>query len=161
MTLPPIDPDSIDTFWRQYLATSDLPHDTLYADAFHFGDHPELVDELLELVVGGRKRATASGLAELEAADLPVPCVGDRWVVCDGQSRPRIVGLTTEIRIGPLQSVDEAFAWDEGEGDRTRADWLDQHEAYFKRTYAAAGLHYHDDIDVVFERFDVVYQAEH
>lgn len=156
MALPPIDPVAIDTFWREYRATV-LPDDATYADAFHFGDHPTLVDELLELVLSGRKRATASGLAELESAGLPVPQVGDQWIVCDGRSRPRLVGTTTDVRVGSLQSVDDAFAFDEGEGDRTRADWLHQHEVYFQRTYTAAGLDYHRDIDVVFERFDVVY----
>lgn len=157
MTLPPIDPAAVDAFWQRFVATADVAAGTRYADAFHFGDHPRLVDELLGLVLDGRKRATASGLAELEAANLPIPCVGDHWIVCDGQSRPRVVGITTDVRIGPLQSVDDQFAWDEGEGDRTRDDWLHQHRIYFRRTYAAAGLDYHDDIDVVFERFDIVH----
>lgn len=159
MTLPPIDPEALDSFWREYLATTDLPDDTTYSDAFHFGDHPQLVDDLLGLVLIGQKRATATGLAELEHEGLPIQQVGDRWIVCDGRSRPRIVGLTTDVRIGSLQSVDDQFAWDEGEDDRTRATWLEQHTIYFERTYEAAGLDFHDHIDVVFERFDVVYQS--
>ena len=157
MSLPPIDPDVIDAFWNEYLTTVGLPDGTRYSDAFHFGDHPRLVDELLELVLIGRKRATASGRAELEVAELPVPRVGERWIVCDGRSSPRIVGITTDVRIGSLQSVDDQFAWDEGEDDRTRDEWLRQHEIYFQRIYEASGLDYHDDIDVVFERFDIVY----
>lgn len=157
MTLPPIDPAALDTFWRRYLDTTDLPDDTGYSDAFHFGDHPTMADELLDLVLSGRKRATASGLAELEAADQPVPRVGDRWIVCDGQSRPRVVGITTDVRIGPLSSVDDDFAWVEGEGDRTRDDWLRMHTGYFERAYKTADLDFHDDIDVVFERFDIAH----
>jgi uncharacterized protein YhfF len=157
MSVPPIDPAAVESFWREYLASTDLSDDVTCTDAFHFGDHPQLVDELLDLVLAGRKRATASGLAELEAANLPIPRVGDRWIVCDGRSRPRVVGITTDVRIGSLQSVDDEFAWDEGEGDRTRDDWLREHDGYFRRTYTAAGLDYHRDIDVVFERFDIVY----
>jgi uncharacterized protein YhfF len=62
------------------------------------------------------------------------------------------------VRIGPLSSVDDAFARDEGEGDHTRAYWLDAHARYFSRTLAAAGLAFHPDIPVVFERFTVRYQ---
>ena len=32
----------------------------------------------------------------------------------------------------PLDQVDEAFGWDEGEGERTREDWLAQHTLYFE-----------------------------
>ena len=66
---------------------------------------------------------------------------------------------TTDVRIGPLSSVDDAFAWDEGEGDRTTLFyWLDAHTRYFSRTLPAAGLAFHPDIPVVFERFAVRYQ---
>jgi uncharacterized protein YhfF len=63
------------------------------------------------------------------------------------------------VRVGPLSSVDDQFAWDEGEGDRTRADWLEGHTTYFKRSHAAAGIPFHPDIPVVFERFEVLYQV--
>lgn len=94
----------------------------------------ELADELIELVLRGQKRATAGSLAEYESEGAALPKVGDRWIACDGQGRPRAVIETTEVRVGPLSSVDEQFAWDEGEGDRTRADWLRSHTAYFTRT---------------------------
>jgi uncharacterized protein YhfF len=53
--------------------------------------------------------------------------------------------------------VDEAFAWDEGEGERTREWWLDAHRAYMRRVFARRGLEYDDRRDVVFERFAVVW----
>jgi uncharacterized protein YhfF len=43
------------------------------------------------------------------------------------------------------QRVDDAFAWYEGEGDHTRAYWLDAHTRYFSRTLATAGLAFHPD----------------
>ena len=48
----------------------------------------------------------------------------------DGEGRPRFIWRTTEVTIKPLPQVDEAFAWDEGEGDRTRDWWLDAHRRY-------------------------------
>ncbi len=54
-------------------------------------------------------------------------------------------------------SVDEAFAWDEGEDDRTRASWLDEHRAFFGRLAERGGFPMHDDIETVFERFQVVW----
>jgi uncharacterized protein YhfF len=60
----------------------------------------------------------------------------------------------------PLIGVDGAFAWDEGEGDRTRASWLDNHRRYFSRQAAREGFVMHDGIATVFERFEVVWPPE-
>jgi len=80
--------------------------------------------------------------------------VGDYWVACDGSGLPAAVIRTTDIRVGPLSSVDHQFAWDEGEGDRSR--WLDAHTRCFARAYAAMGREMHPDIEVVFERFELL-----
>ena len=47
---------------------------------------------------------------------------------------------------------------DEGEGDRTRATWLADHEAYFRRELSGLDLPFDPDMPTVFERFDVVYR---
>jgi uncharacterized protein YhfF len=64
---------------------------------------------------------------------------------------------STDVRVGPLSSVDESFAWDEGEGDRTRDDWLRMHRDYFRRALAKLGQPFDDEIEVVFERFELDY----
>jgi uncharacterized protein YhfF len=48
---------------------------------------------------------------------------------------------------------------DEGEGDRTRAWWLDAHTRFFTRQCAAMGWTFCDDTGVVFERFELVWPA--
>jgi uncharacterized protein YhfF len=67
---------------------------------------------------------------------------------------------TTELRIGRLDSVDDASAQDEGEGDRTRAGWLAGHLRCSTRTLAAPGRSWDDGLEVVFERFRVVRPPE-
>jgi hypothetical protein len=64
------------------------------------------------------------------------------------------------MRIGPLSSVDAAFAWDEGEGDRTLVSWLHDHEAFFRRFLPTIGLQFDPDMPTVFERFDVLYSEQ-
>lgn len=145
-------------FWQRYLASVGKEQSEGPTDVACFGDNVELADELLELVLRGQKRATAGTLAEYEREGVALPEVGDRWIACDGQGRPRAVIETTEVRVGPLSSVDEQFAWDEGEGERTRADWLGSHTVYFTRTHATLGIPFHPEIPVAFERFEVVYQ---
>ena len=125
-----------------------------------FGDSPALADELLRLVLASTKRATAGLVADFASAGEPLPRIGGHWIVCDSTGAPRAVLRSTDLRLGPLSSVDDAFAWDEGEGDRTRASWLEGHERYFRRTQAARGEEWSDDLEVLFERFRVVWPPE-
>lgn len=157
--LPELDRAAADVFWSEFLFLVGEDSETAYTDLTTFGDSVELADELIALVLEGRKRATAGSLAEYELEGIPVPQVGDRWIVCDGRGRPRAILETTDIRVGALSSVDDQFAWDEGEGDRTRADWLRGHTSYFTRSHAELGIPFHDDIPVAFERFEVLHQV--
>ena len=75
----------------------------------------------------------------------------------DGEGRARFILRCTEITIKPLSQVDKAFAWDEGEGDRTRDWWLAAHRRYFTRQASREGFELDDDILTVFERFEVVW----
>jgi uncharacterized protein YhfF len=153
-----VDPLAVRAFWERALNAVGLDPATPAPAASCFGDTVELADELIDLVLAGTKRATASSVEHLEVDGEPVPEVGGLWIATDGSMRPRALLETTDVRIGPLSSVDDAFAWDEGEGDRTRGDWLDAHTRYFLRTLPIAGLAFHLDIPVVFERFMVRYE---
>lgn len=154
--LEPVDMEAVRDYWRTFERTHGLDGSLEFADAFQFGDSFEVANELADLVVNGPKRATCGTMAELEATNAPVPAVGDYWVACDGSGRPAAVIRTTDVRVGPLSSVDDQFAWDEGEGDRSRAYWLDAHTQCFGRALTAIGREMGPDIEVVFERFELL-----
>jgi uncharacterized protein YhfF len=156
---PPLRRDEALALWREYLAATGQPAGEEPA-VERFGDSSALSDELLGLVLVGTKRATAGLVADFLDEGEPLPRIGGLWVACDGAGVPRAVLRSVELRLGRLDSVDDAFAWDEGEGDRTRADWLEQHLRYFRRTEAARGREWSDDAQVVFERFRVVWPPE-
>ncbi len=86
-------------------------------ESFAFGDSPELMDELLELVLIGKKTATCWAASEGDKG----AAVGKRWIAKDGQGRPSVVLETVELARRRLGEVDAAFAHDEGEGDRSLA----------------------------------------
>ncbi len=145
--------------WAAYRdAHPDVPDEPLVVEAF--GDSPELADELIAFVVDGPKRATAGMVAEFRAEGEPLPRLGGHWIACDGSGVPRAVLRTVELRLGPLSSVDEKFAWDEGEYERTLESWLDGHRRYFRRACADLGLEFTDEIELCFERFRVVWPPE-
>ena len=154
------DPGEVAAFWGRFLATASLEASLPEPSVWCFGDTPELADKLIDLFLNGPKRATAGALAEYAADDDPLPEVGDLSIVTDGAMRPRAVIETTDVRVGPLSSVDDQFAWDEGEGDRSRQWWLAAHTRYFSRVFARMGLEFHPDIPVAFERFVVRYRED-
>ncbi len=150
-------PAEVDAFWQRFLAATGRADDTPQPEAWPFGDSVELADELLALVLDGTKRATAGAVAEHEAESDPLPEVGDLEIAMDGAMRPRVVLQFTDVRVGPLSSVDDRFAYDEGEGDRSRAYWLDAHTNFFQRFLPTLGIEFDPDMPTVFQRFDVVY----
>ena len=158
MDIAAADQPAVDAMWASYVAASGYGGPLV--TAFAFGDSAELADELGLLVLHGPKRATAGLLQVFEAEDEPLPLVDDRCLVLGGDGRPLAVVRTTDVRVGPLSSVDDAFAWDEGEGDRTRAWWWDAHTRFFTRLCRAMGVPFSEDIAVVFERFEVVWPPE-
>lgn len=122
--------------------------------AFAFGDSPQMQDELLDFVRAGSKRATAAAAEDAAAWRAPAP--GQHWGLLDGRGVAHFVAQTVEVTRGRLVDVTPAFAWDEGEYDRTRESWLDVHRSFFRRE----GFADPDDLDVVFERFRVVWPEE-
>ena len=151
--LPPSEPTTrTDAFWRAF---ADATRASGGYDVVAFGDSAGMANELAQLVLTGPKRATAGLLRDF--GDEPLPVVGNHVVLIDGAGTPRAIWRTTDVRVGPLDSVDESFAWDEGEGERTRDDWLRMHRRFFERQAAEEGFVMHDGIETVFERFQVVW----
>jgi len=114
--------------------------------AFGFGDTPELMDEMARLVLDGKKTATCWA-----ASEGPKTQVGKRWVVRDGSGIPVAVIETVELTQRRFDEVDAAFAFDEGEDDRTLASWRRAHQNYFGRQGTFA-----PDMPLFCERFRLV-----
>ncbi len=148
----------IEAFWETFKAAAGVTHNEYVVVSF--GDTPAMEDNLAALVGRGTKRATASLLRDYVGGDEPMPRVGDLALVVDGSRAPCCIYRITRVDVTPLSAVDERFAWDEGEGDRTLAWWMDAHHAFFRRQAAREDFLFHDEIEVVLERFEVVWTAE-
>jgi uncharacterized protein YhfF len=116
-------------------------------ESFSFGDNPKLADELLELVLIERKTATCWAASEGDKGVVP----SKRWIVKDGQGRPSAILETVELTRRRFGDVDAGFAYDEGEGDRTLADWREAHTAYFTRRGE-----FSPDMELYCERFKLI-----
>ena len=116
-------------------------------ESFTFGDGPDLANELIALVLNGTKRATCWA----ESQGLLSAEVGKLMVAKDGQGAPRAVLRTVELKKRRFDQVDESFAYDEGEGDRSLRHWRAAHTRYFTRLKLFA-----PDMMLWCERFELV-----
>lgn len=158
----PMDRDAAAAFWSAYCdAHPDAARAAPDYTVEHFGDSPRLADELLDLVLSGRKRATAELVADFIARGESVPRIGSHWIACDSSGAPRIVIRSTELRIGGFRSCDAAFAADEGEDDGSLDSWRREHRKYWTRVSAARGSSWSEEDEIVFERFSVVWPPAH
>jgi uncharacterized protein YhfF len=117
-----------------------------------FAEPGALRDRLVELVLSGRKRATAALVSEWEAAGDPFE-VGRRWAVVDSANRRVGVVETTELRIGTFADVDWDWIVDAGEGEQSIEEWQENYLAQYERMTGARPTL---TTPVVYERFRLV-----
>ena len=142
----------IEAFWTAFVAATGI--NGAY-EAWAFGDPslPDLATELALLVRDGPKRATAGLASDYEDADETLSEIGDLSVILDGEGSPICVIRTTAVEIRRFGDVDAAFAWDEGEGDRTLEWWRRAHLWFFEQQ----GTPIDDDTLMVLERFELLW----
>lgn len=125
-------------------------------EAWAFGDAPDL---LAELVCRGIKTATASAYPLYEVEGEPVPQVGEYSVILDSQENAVCIIRTTKVTIVPFREVSPEHAYKEGEDDRSLESWRAVHRDFFmEELKEAEGLEFTEDMPVVCEEFEVVYQ---
>ena len=149
-------------FWKRYLASlpADHPHRSARPDAFAFGDSDSLANQLAALVVSGKKQATASLAIEFTSLNEPVPKAGDPSIVLWAGGLPAAIIEHVEVRHVAFQSVDEAFAASEGEGDCTLAWWRAAHREYFSRVCQRLGGEFNETTPVICQRFRLVWKED-
>jgi uncharacterized protein YhfF len=152
--------DTPETMWNAFVSSGLRDAATAAGSSYgswSFGDSAEMADRLVELVLSGRKRATAGSLWGYEADEEPLPEVGEFSVITDGAGVARCIIRTTAIDLVPFSDVDESFARAEGEGDRSLEYWRQGHWAYFSRELEEIGREPEADMLIVCEHFEVVF----
>ena len=121
------------------------------AVTYSFGDNPEMNAALLQLVLDGTKTATCGAMRDFEDGLEAMPELGRCDIVLGPDGAPAAVTRTKELRKLKFIDVDAAFAYDEGEGDRTLETWRRFHQAYFERNGG-----FDPEMLLLCERFELV-----
>ncbi|MDQ4121325.1 MAG: ASCH domain-containing protein [Acidobacteriota bacterium] len=147
------------SFWREFCAQNTQVDPGEPFQAWFFSNTHESAKELVELVLAGKKTATASLAAINEIDSENAPVVGGYSVVTDFDGNPFCILQTVEVRQLPFESVDAAFAFDEGEGDQSLEYWRDCHWKYFSEEAAQMNIEFNEKSLITCERFKLLFPA--
>ncbi len=150
--------DKTEEYWRRFLKLNKLDSSLRYKEAFYFG-FKESADELLELVLEGKKRATSSLLKAYEIEDEPLPVKGEYSIVLNSKEEPCAVIETTDVYVLPYNQMTFEICKKEGEDDCLES-WKRNHEEFFKKDLESMGIEFKEDMEIVFEEFKKVYPRD-
>lgn len=148
------------TFWQRFLDNSGQK-DLVFGESWSFGDSPKMADELAQLVLQGKKTATASAKIEYEWENEALPKANDRYdILLDGSGNPVAILMTTKVYVTTFCEVTTEHAYKEGEGDLSLEYWQQAHNDFWTNLFNNV---YNKSVDienmeVVCEEFKVIYK---
>ncbi|MEA4895540.1 MAG: ASCH domain-containing protein [Oscillospiraceae bacterium] len=147
---------TVDEFWKSFLTKTGRSSDTRYLESFYFDMNERSANSLLELVLSGKKRATASSLLAYGKESSVAPKVGDLSIVTDWEGSPRCVIETTAVQVYRFGDITFDICRREGE-DSCLETWRDNHTCFFTEEGKKLGYEFSEDMPVLFEDFKLVY----
>lgn len=99
--------------------------------SIEFGTPGTSRDKLVDLVLHGRKRATAGLFTEYEFEGEPIEHVGELLAMVDSNGRHVGTLRVTLVEVLRFADVPDEFALAEAEGDQNAADFRSSHREYW------------------------------
>lgn len=157
MNAPPLPGrrDEIQTFWLEYQKACSVQVEGFSAAAF--GHTRAVADEVAALVAEGHKRAHATLERDFEAEGDALPRPGEHLVVLDGRGTPRAIVRLAHVERRFFNEIDDAFAFECGEGDRTLAWWLTAYRQEFAERAEHQGFQVGERAVLILEYFELVW----
>ena len=124
-------------------------------EKWHFELTEGACNYLLDLVLKGQKKATASSVLGYRIEGEEIPKEGNLSVITDWDGNPRCVIKTTRVRIIPYKDITFDIAKLEGEDD-TLESWRKNHEKFFTEEGKDLGYKFSEEMEVIFEEFEVI-----
>ncbi|WP_020614746.1 GNAT family N-acetyltransferase [Sediminispirochaeta bajacaliforniensis] len=145
----------IKEYWKRFIEKNEEYKESEY-EVWSFGHTDNLANKLIGYVRQGKKTGTSSAL-EMYEVDEKVPEESDISIITHGNGLPGCVIKTEEIRKKRFKDITEEEARLEGEGDLSLEYWRNVHEHFFRNEYEKKRKKFSEDIPVIFERFEVIY----
>ncbi len=150
--------NAIEKFWQEFQAATGDPGE--WIKMYVFGNSPELSEELLALILEGKKTATADMLTVFETKGEALPKPGDLNLIMNSKAEPSAVIRTVSVEQKKFSEVDGGFARDEGEGDLSLEYWRKVHKVYYEKWLGANQKEFGEDLLLICERFELLYPLD-
>lgn len=124
-------------------------------EKWHFELTEGACNYLLDLVLKGQKKATASSVLGYQIEGEEIPKEGNLSVITDWDGNPKCVIKTTRVRIIPYKDITFDIAKLEGEDD-TLESWRKNHKKFFTEEGKELGYKFSEEMEVIFEEFEVI-----
>ncbi len=132
----------------------DMAGKNIEYDEWGFGD-----DNLLDLVLKEKKKATSSLYLLYEKEGEELPSRGNYSVLLDNNGNARCLIVTTNVIVLPFNEITADLAKLEGEGDLSLKYWQDVHTKFFQEELDEYNMKFDNSMKVVFEEFELIVKA--
>ena len=155
-----MDEKKVEAYWQDFLETG--RNREIYGDrvhpAWYFCNNEEDADSLLQLVLAGTKRGTASLVEAYDREGETLPVAGDLSIITNWSGDPHCIIETLSVTRCNFSEVTDEMAAIEGEGDGSLAYWRRGHERFFGEELRSWGKAFSEDVEILFEEFRVIYR---
>jgi len=118
-----------------------------------FGTKGEFREELISLILEGKKRATAGTLEwDYRENGEPIEYVGEKLAVINSAGEHVATIQATKVEVVRFADVPDEFALAEGEGDLSGDEFREGHLRYWTKL----GLAINEDTEIVLLYFDLL-----
>lgn len=149
----------LDKYWNKFLSETGRSPDDKCAGDIGFEAKGFVGDELLTLVLAGKKTALFSSYPTFAIDNEPLPVSGELYLVLDRAGQPQCVIEFENIQILPYNEVTWEMAKLEGEDENLDA-WKERQKEYLEEEGNILGFDFSPDIKLVFQEFKVVYRSK-
>ncbi len=125
---------------------------------WHFSNNKQSANLLAELVKEEVKKATTSLFYWYDKDYERLPEADEISIITDWDGIAQCIIKTHRVTVLPFCKVDRDMAATEGEGDKSLEYWRKVHISFFSDELKNEPVDFNEDMEVVFEEFEVVYK---
>lgn len=147
-----------DEYWNEFCKTDiTLENDMSFAGEISFEAKGFVNDEILSIVLVGKKTAIFSSLATYIADNDVLPTSGEYYVVLDRAQNPRCIIEIESVSVVPFYEVTWEMAQQDGI-DSNLHEWRERMQEELEEEGDFVGFDFFPELKLVFQIFRVVHK---
>lgn len=149
-------------FWIKFKEDNPNFRNVTFGSAWSFGDSKEMANELADLVLQGKKTATASDFVQYEKNNESLPEANKEVfdILLNGEEEPVAILETTKVYVTTFNEISDEHAYKEGEGNRSLDYWKKVHFEFWTNIFDLKNIKNVDieKMKVVCKEFKVIWK---